>query len=156
MQLNSLLVAVICVVFLGFTGCSGGGALNGNQDLYLKVVDGVNKGTIKTDAEKGIVIPDGSVRQPFSAQLPPNLRDASMNGEIYVLRPNAGHQVVIFKTWIGKGFNMEGFLYTSRRFTNSEIRKDYYGNSVFAVGPSEITLEKELDPNWYKVSRHLD
>ena len=51
---------------------------------------------------------------------------------------------------------MEGFLYAAKPLSGTEITKDYYGHSVVVIGPMELVLEKQLGPNWYRVSHKLD
>jgi hypothetical protein len=79
-----------------------------------------------------------------------------VDGEVYVLRSSPGQLVVVFKTWRGKGFNMEGYLYAAKPLTTTEITKDYYARPVLLLGPMELVLEKQLETNWYRVSHKLD
>ena len=149
-------LALVGFVLIGWVGCGADSGFKSNRPLYERVIQGVQIGQIKTDQEKGIQIPQGSVRLPSSAQLPPDLREASVGGEIYVSRPSTNQLLVVFKTWRGKGFNMEGYLYAAKPLSAAEITKDYYGHSVVVIGPMEFVLEKQLDPNWYRVSYKLD
>ncbi len=79
-----------------------------------------------------------------------------MDGEIYISRPSTNQLLVVFKTWRGKGLNMEGYFYATKPLSAAEINTDYYGHSVVAVGPMDLVLEKKLDANWYRVSHKLD
>ncbi|MGD0262748.1 MAG: hypothetical protein ABSD29_23525 [Verrucomicrobiota bacterium] len=151
-----LTLAVVGLVLLGWVGCSADSGFKGNRPLYEQVIQGLRKGEIKTEQEKGVQIPEGSVRLPISARLPSVFQAASVGGEIYVSRPSTNQLLVVFKTWRGKGFNMEGFLYAAQPLSGAEITKDYYGHSVIVIGPMELVLEKQLDLNWYRVSYELD
>lgn len=147
----------LLVVALFLLGCAGRDrGFKKHLASYRDVIERVRKGEIKTEQEKGVAIPEGAVRLPVSAELPADLRAVSAGGEIYVFRPSTNQLIVVFKTWIGKSFNMEGFLYAAKPLSASEITKDYYGHSVVAIGPMELVLEKRLDPNWYRVGYKLD
>ena len=88
--------------------------------------------------------------------LPASLASASVGGEIYASSPSSGQMLIAFKDWIGKGRNMSGLLFCSRPLTSGDIEKDYYGEDVIQVGPIQLVLEKQIDPNWYEVSYGLD
>ena len=51
---------------------------------------------------------------------------------------------------------MAGLLFCSRPLASSDIEKDYYGDNVIQVGPVPLTLEKQIDPNWFEISYGLD
>lgn len=114
-----------------------------NKPLYEQTINRLQSGTIK---------PDSSGR----ARLPTDLQTASVDGEIYVSQPSTNQIVVVFKTWRGKGNNMEGFLYANPPLGKSATQADYYGKQAISVGPVELTLGKQIDPNWHKVSYKLD
>lgn len=121
-------------------GC--GDPLRGRGEIYARVIEQLQSGRIP-------VRPDGI------AALPSDLQAASKDGQVWV-SSNAGLLLVAFKTWRGKAFNMEGFLFCSRTLTPADVQRDYHGNSTITVGPAELTLEKQIDPQWYRVSRRLD
>jgi hypothetical protein len=133
---------IIVIGFLACIGCRTDSVFVKNKPIYLQVIERVEKGDIKPDASG-------------AAQLPADLRDASVDGEVYVLYPSPAQLLIVFKTWRGKGYNMQGFLY-ARTPLESEIERDYYGNSVVIIGPLELTLEDKLEPSWYRVSHRLD
>ncbi len=114
-----------------------------HKPLYEQTISRLQSGTIR---------PDSSGR----ARLPTDLQTASVDGEILVSQPSTNEIVVVFKTWCGKGENMEGFLYANPPLGESATQSDYYGKPVISVGPVEVTLDKEIDPNWHKVSYKLD
>jgi hypothetical protein len=151
-----LMLTAAGFALIGCVGCGADSALKSNRSLYERVIQRVQKGEIKTDQEKGVQIPPGSVRLPSTAQLPSDLREASVDGEIYVSRPSTNQLLVVFNTWRGKGSNMEGYLYAAKPLSTAEISKDYYGHSVVVIGPMELVLEKQLEPSWYRVSYKLD
>jgi hypothetical protein len=156
MSQHSSRLAVLSFIVLVCAGCGPGDGFERNQRIYRRVIERVQNGEIKTDEEKGVKIPSGSIRLPCSAQLPSSLLAATVDGEVYVSRPSAAQLIIVFKTWKGKGFNMVGFLYAAKPLSGAEITKDYYGHSVVVIGPMELVLEKQLDPNWYRVSHKLD
>src|SRR5579864_5746954 len=73
-------------------------ALGRRNQLYMAVIAGLKSGKIGTN-------PAGTV------SLPPNLNSASVGGEVYVSSRPDGLLLVAFKTWRGKGRNMQGFLF---------------------------------------------
>jgi len=117
--------------------------LERNRPIYAKVIDQLQQGALKSN-------PSGPIR------LPGSLRRASVDGEIYVSRPSTNQLLVVFKTWKGKGRNMEGLLYSSQMIAVPTVGKDYYGNLTVSVGPIALVLEKQIDSNWHRVSYRLD
>jgi len=150
------LICVVSLLLLVCAGCSENGMSKSDQVLYQQVIDRIRAGKIKTDEENGIKQPGGSVRLPQSASLPSDLSTASSDGEIYIFRPSGGQLLVVFKTWRGKGYNLEGFLYVGHSLGTDDINKDAYGKQIITLGPIDLTLEKQLNPNWYRVSYKLD
>lgn len=136
------LVALLTLAAL--TACSDGNIPKSKKSLFLKIIDQVQTGAIKEDASNVI-------------RLPPDMKEASIDGELFISRPSTNEQlIVVFKTWQGKGNNMEGFLYAAMPLTNNEIKKDYYGQPVVSVNSIDLTLEKKLETGWYKISYRLD
>jgi len=88
--------------------------------------------------------------------LPPELVPISRHGKVYVTKKEDGLVLIAFRTWVGKGHNMRGYLYSSRSLTARETERDYYGNETVRVGPTELVLTKKWDENWYSVYRNLD
>lgn len=132
--------AIVCAVAWG---CGGSSMLKKNKPLYEEAINRLQSGTIKADSSG-------------SARLPTDLQAASVDGEIYVSHPSTNQIVVVFKMWRGKGNNMEGFLYANPPLGKSATQTDYYGKQTISVGPVELTLDKQIDPNWHKVSYKLD
>ena len=64
--------------------------------------------------------------------------------------------MIIFKTWIGKGRDMKGYLYASSPLTKDEIFKDYYGQDVISAFDIQLPFQKTDDPHWYYVEFGLD
>lgn len=139
-RLFNVVAAVVCAVACG---CEGSSMLKKNKPLYEQSISRLESGTIKPDSS-------GRVR------LPMDLRAASVDGEVYVSQLSTNQIVVVFKTWRGKGNNMEGFLYANPPLGKSSTQTDYYGKQVIRVGPVELTLDKQIDANWHKVSYKLD
>ena len=88
--------------------------------------------------------------------LPPDLKSASANGQVWVQRIPPSNLLIAFPTWIGKGFNMRGFLYAQLPLSEQEIYSDYYGNNAINIGLTEVVLVKQIDEHWYTVERTLD
>jgi hypothetical protein len=137
-------------------GCSGVGMSKSDQILYNQVISRIKSGEIKTDEEGGITPPAAGVRLPQSATLPSDLQAASTNGEIYIFRPSRNQLLVVFSTWRGKGFNIEGYLYTAVPLEPQDTSKDGYGKKVITLGPMDLALDEQLNTNWYRVSYKLD
>jgi hypothetical protein len=124
-------------------GCEQRSLLRKNRGLYDSVIAHVQAGALATNRS-----------EPF--QLPQEFAEASVDGEIYVSRPSTNQILVVFKTWRGKGRNMEGLLYASPTLPKQLLNRDTYGHSVVLVGGAELVVEKEMERNWYKVSYRLD
>ena len=148
--------ALVAPILLACVGCNTNGDFNSKRQLRERAIERVRNGEIKTEQENGLQVPQGSARLSCSAQLPHDLQEASLDGLIYVSKPTTNQLIVVFKTWQGKGFNMEGFLYAAKPLSGAGVSKDYYGHSVVIIGPMELVLERQLDPNWYRVSYKLD
>jgi hypothetical protein len=140
---NRLLKAVAVVVFAVACGCGESSMLKKNRPLYEEAIHWLEAGAIKADSA-------GRVR------LPMELQAASVDGEIYLFQPYTNQMVVVFKTWRGKGHNMEGFLYANPPLGESSTQTDYYGKQVISAGPIQLTLDKQIDAHWHKVSYKLD
>lgn len=143
MRKHRLTTCLLAVVSAAAAGCGANHLLNEHKALYQQVIHAVQAGTIAPD-------PSGVAR------LPTDLQGASIGGNIYVSRPSGPQLIVVFKTWRGKGHNMEGFLFAAQPLGDSETRTNYYGQEVISIGPVELTLEKRLDTRWHKVSYKLD
>ena len=142
--MNYRLFAIVSVfACAAVCGCGGNTVLKKNKALYEQTINRLQSGMMKPD----------SVGR---ARLPVELQAASVDGEIYVSQTSTNQLVVVFKTWRGKGNNMEGFLYANPPLGKSATQTDYYGKQAISVGPVELTLEKQIDPNWHKVSYKLD
>lgn len=135
-----------CLCLLAVPACKGRSSpaarLGALKSQYEAVVAGVRDGRIAPD-QNGV------------ATLPADLGAASEGGEVLVASRN-GLLLVAFRTWRGKAFNMRGFLYSSRPLAAAELVKDYYGNNTVAIGPAPLTIDQQIEPNWYAVSRSED
>jgi hypothetical protein len=149
-------VSAVGSVLLICAGCSETSMSKSDQNLYLQVIARIKSGEIKTDGEKGIQPSAESTRLAQSASLPSDLQKVSSDGQIYIFRPSPSQLLVVFKTWQGKGFNMEGWLYAAVPFGPHDTSKDAYGKSVVTLGPMDFALEKPVNTNWYHVSYKLD
>jgi hypothetical protein len=141
-------VSAVSIALLICAGFSEASMSKSDQDLCLKVIAHIKSGEIKTDGEKGIPPPAGGTRLAQSASLPSDLQKASIDGEIYIFRLSSPQLLVVFKTWQGKGFNMEGWLYATVPLGPHDIAKDAYGRSVITLGPMDLALEKQVNTNW--------
>jgi hypothetical protein len=134
-------VLVVCCCLAVWYGCRV--ATEARKRLRMQVVEALKTGQV-------VIGPTGVVK------LPPRFGSASEYGEVYAsLLPN-GQLFVAFKTWTGKGYNMEGLLYCSQPLTPGNMVKDYYGNNTVQVGPVDLTIEQQINSNWYQVSYRLD
>jgi hypothetical protein len=139
-----LITSATITLFCAFlAGCTDKHMLEQRETLYLQVIERLKTGELK-DGNSGIV------------QLPAQLRAASVDGEVWFSQPNTNQMIVVFKTWNGKGSNMEGFLYSAQPLSEDEIGKDYYGNSVIPIAAIDIVLDHRINPTWYRVSYRLD
>ena len=88
-------------------------------------------------------------------RLPTDLADASVDGRAFVTTNRSGPWLLL-RTWIGKGANLDGYLYApGMQVTNGgsiEVNTDDAG----AIGPAEVTVEKALTDSWYFVHRGDD
>lgn len=126
-----------------------------NPSQLVSVFHQIQQGKLKPSQ-------DGSVRLTG--------RDALLTKDhrAYVTH-NSNHLVaVLFPTWIGKGSNLQGYLYCSRSLGPADISKDSYGDKVIGLntpGPwskeipahlMEVTIDRQISPGIYHVSRSLD
>lgn len=150
-NMNSLeRIAFILVCFVSAylaLGCEKQNVLDSNRKaLYMEVVNRIENGRIAI-GENGI------------ADLPPSLVHASVGGRVYARRDVPGNTMVSFNTWIGKGRNMEGYLYAKKPLSSEEIINNYWGDpelKAVEVGPVPLVIERQIDDHWYYVSHRLD
>ncbi|HEX4646903.1 MAG TPA: hypothetical protein VH598_14970, partial [Verrucomicrobiae bacterium] len=64
--------------------------------------------------------------------------------------------LVVFKTWQGKGFNMEGYLYAATPLGPQDTSTNAYGSAVITLGSLDLVLGKQVNANWFRVSYNLD
>jgi hypothetical protein len=150
-----LVVIVVSSLFV-CASCGKNDTPKANHALYLQTISRIKSGEIKTDEERGIKTSIDEVRLPQSAVLPSDLSAASVDGEVYIFRPFHDQLLVVFKTWRGKGFNMEGYLYAAAPLRPQDTTNDVYGNKIIALGPIDLVLEKQIETNWYQVNYDLD
>jgi hypothetical protein len=134
-------VLVACCCFAIWYGCRA--AIEARKRIRMQVIAALQTGQMA-------IGPTGVVR------LPPQFESASDYGEVYVSFLPNGQLLVAFKTWTGKGCNMEGILYCSQPLIPGTMVKDYYGNNTVEVGPVDLTIDGQIDRNWYWVSYRLD
>jgi hypothetical protein len=103
MTRHSSKLAVLVFILFACVGCGPGDGFERNQGIYRQIIERVQKGEIKTDEEKGVKTPAGSVRLPCSAQLPSSLQGATADGEVYISRPSTAQLIVVFKNFARKG-----------------------------------------------------
>jgi hypothetical protein len=90
-----------------------------------------------------------------SVPLPADQKSLTADGNIYVDKAHHASVIIIFDTWVGKGANMEGYLYSSKPLTNADLTKDYYGEAVIELFGIQYVITKTADPHWYAVEFHL-
>jgi hypothetical protein len=105
--------------------------------LYNKIIDKIKN--------KDLPINDGIVH------LPDEYSSASSNKEVFISETDQGLHI-LFKTWVGKGVNMRGFLYTEKsiKLFNPKVFDKTYN----IIGQSYNIIEK-INKNWYYVSWSL-
>lgn len=145
--------SVAAFLMLVCAGCEEKNMFKGQQSLYVQVVNRIKTGEIKPD---NLQPSNGSVRLPESASLPPDVRNASTDGEIYIFRRPPAQLIIVFKTWRGKGFNMEGYLYAATPLGPQDTSKDAYGKKNLTLGPMNLEIKRQINTNWYQVSYKLD
>ena len=129
--------------------------LDANQYLYLQVVRAIDSGaiTVRSGGGAGLNL---TIKCDGTADLPPQLASASVDGLVFASKRPSGQYAVAFCTWRGKAFNMRGYLYTPTAFTPSEIAIDSYGEKMITVGPAELTIDEQFDSHWYLVHCDMD
>lgn len=115
-----------------------------NKELLNNVVNRVLSGELK-EGNDGIVL------------LPTDLQSASVDGKVTVVRPDAKQTMIIFRTFIGRGNDMNGFLYTTIPLQKEQL------NLVPGIDPNSkeslrikingllYSLGAELDPHWHRL-----
>jgi hypothetical protein len=92
--------------------------------------------------------------------LPPELKDLTRDGRVYVTTAERTGEMFLFTTWRGKGSNFEGFLFY-------EGPEDLKVGPVWILGPGirsngssgdkiEATVDQRLGGGWYKAYSDLD
>lgn len=177
-------VLLTVLLFVVLEGCSQEPENNSDdfQQVYQKMVKEMRESDIKdpesrsdyqqiiAQVKSGALVPDF---KGIIVRLPPNLASGTKSGRVYVTKkPKANGTLflIIFPTWIGKGYNLRGYLYCSAPLTKTDTHKDYCTGKKEAIDmwawtmwkgakrriEVEVVLEKKLGPNWYYVSRSLD
>ena len=140
MKIQNTICPLFCVLIFG---CYQQDAFEKNRTVYLNAIGSLQ-------SEKNQSNWSGVIR------LPPKFSAASIDGEAVVSTAYTNNFIAVFKTWRGKGSNMEGYLYTSRPLGKSEIHTNYYGDPVLDVNSVDLVLGKQVQSNWYAVSFRLD
>ena len=147
-----ILAAAVLVAFV--VGCSRTPTI---RPSYQQVVGQVTSGKLAPD-EYGVI------------RLPAELSSTSVDGKVYVSKSTSGSLLILFRTWRGKGSNLQGYLYCSAPLSAADTQKDYYGRTVIDLngpvihGPPgttpisrfECVLDKAIASNWYLVHYDLD
>lgn len=142
---QGLLFAVVVILgSIGLLVFSGGKMVfKLTKAPYMRVIERLQDGRLKA----------GKVGD---FDLPADVANASFGGTVFMARTGSNELAVVFKTWVGKGRNLEGYLYVARPLTNGEVERDVYGNQVFPGDEIDLVLEEQLGANWYRVSYRLD
>jgi hypothetical protein len=125
------------------SACNGRPVFKQNRAICLKSIGYLQQQQMKTNWT-GVV------------QLPAELHKASVDGEILVSSTYSNMFLVVFKTWRGKGSNMEGWLFASRPLIEPDVQKNYYGQKTVTVNGVDLVLGDQFDTNWFEVSYRLD
>ncbi len=113
-----------------------------DERLYERVVERIRTGAIKDDGT-GMV------------SLPQDMGATSVGGKVQVFKRPAGQMLVLFKARIGKGENMQGYLYLPEAVAKDEIKTSKGDPAVYLDGRGYV-LGKRLGTDWYEVSFTLD
>ncbi|MGA2501408.1 MAG: hypothetical protein ABSH20_27015 [Tepidisphaeraceae bacterium] len=153
--LGIVLVAGLSIVTVGIVGVLW---FARDRGLIPISFDRKAAATVCSQVVSGILKPDvhGVVK------LPPASAGLSISGEIYVTTDASGTVWVLFRTWVGKGCNLHGYLYRSTPATGPVPA------TIKVLGPvlrREITdpptdqidydVHQQIGPNWYEVSFSL-
>lgn len=134
----TIVLGVIIAAFL--QGCSSDKASLQMETLYQDAVDYVLRQDLK---DRGVI----ELSEEHAAMSKDNLA--------HVVKSN-GNTAILFKTWIGKGRNMKGYLYTANPLSKGALQTDYYGNHVFPFDEIDVVVGEQIDKHWCKVSYQLD
>lgn len=107
-------------------------------DLYNKIIKKLKNNDLK--------IINGKVRLPDKFDI------ASSNKVVFATKVNNDLHV-LFRTWIGKGWNMRGFLYVEKKINESQRKR--LGEEL-KILDQPYTIIKKINDNWYYVSWSLD
>jgi hypothetical protein len=126
-------------------GCGSDRSFGKKKESYEQVLSAIQSGQIDSTSVANDV-----------TQLPPEFRNVTEGGAIYLARSETTNLIVVFPTWRGKGKNVEGHLYSSAGLPNSMLNTNYYGQPAIRVNGLDLTLDERIEANWYKVSYRLD
>jgi hypothetical protein len=137
------LIMVICGAFLVFSGCERSVSI----DALAKTAEEIFHGERLPD-EHGVVVIDAE----FNVY----------GNNAFVTRWADGSMLILFRTWQGKGSNLRGYLFTNGPplEVGTEIELITFSplgpNVGVPVGIAEVTIDKAISPECYRVSRSLD
>jgi hypothetical protein len=153
--------ALLAAAALLVSGCSVLVEDSFDQAQAEKVVAAIDSGKLRPDADGEVV-------------LPPHWASVSRTGRVYVNRKGSGLLMILFPTWQGKAWNMQGYLFCSRPLTpadtlsgdpesgNDSLRLFYFAFLTSSAVPrarrmgEEVTLDRKVSANWYHVHRDED
>jgi len=158
--MNGLTMPYLALLLFGIAWMGGCGVtergLPQNRDDYDQIIESVKRGTLVPD-EAGVVA------------LPDALMKATVTGEVYVTTTANGSTLILFPTWVGKGTNLDGYLYCSK----SLAKGDTYEDGPYRIirlrgpvvqgppgsqppGPVPRIIGRAIDENWHEVSSRWD
>ncbi len=123
--------------------------------IIVLIVTGCNKDDNLQKFRQFINRTDLSKLKIGKTHLPESQKSLTTDGCIYVAKLSDSRLVIIFDTWIGKGPNMEGYLYSSSALTGEDFSKDYYGNVVIELSGIQYVIKRTPYPNWYRIQFNL-
>lgn len=87
--------------------------------------------------------------------LPRGFSSLTVDGYVYVTpRPNG--RWILYRTWLGKGGNLHGYLYTSGEELELDEGIDVVTQYPNRVGVGTVTVQSKHDDSWYFVVWNTD
>ena len=113
---------------------------------YESILEQIDNGTLVADT-------NGEIR------LSAAYGNLVANNIIYVGRTSDGRPKVLFPTWLGRGNDLDGYLYVHGGIRAGDSYPAYWasGTELYVdVGPRKMLPFKAIKYEWYYITRRLD
>jgi hypothetical protein len=160
---SALAISALAVVYVWFASSFWGGLFGLTPPLilkqpgYLAVVKDLKSGRLVIGTKPRLGYWHGTAPKN-QVDLPPSYQ--SIAPKVYAERRPDGRLFVLFATWLGRGADLNGYLYCSRPLTPGDFFPADWGSGgvrqqIHLCGISYLEPQHIRGP-WYRVLRRLD